>query len=70
MYGASTPEMAPSMVNVLATHYHRLVAEKVDDVALSRARNQLRSAVMMNLELRSVLCDDIGRQVRVCVVVT
>ena len=41
----------------------RLAVKKVSEEELSRARNQLRSSVMMNLEIRSILCEDIGRQV-------
>ena len=39
------------------------VDEFVDEESLSRARHQLRSAVLMNLELRSINCEDIGRQI-------
>jgi processing peptidase subunit alpha len=35
----------------------------VDDIALSRARNRLKSSVLMNLESRLVLGDDMARQV-------
>jgi len=62
MYGAATPDAAGQLVNVLAHHFHTLVENLVDEAELSRARNQLASAVMMNLELRGVLCEDIGRQ--------
>ena len=45
---------------------HALVAdEKVDVIELVRARNQLKSSVLMNLESRSILFEDIGRQVAV-----
>ena len=37
--------------------------EKVDIIELVRARNQLKSSVLMNLESRSILFEDIGRQV-------
>lgn len=95
IYGAATPDAAGQLVNVIVSHFHRLVGasstgraarahvpsrrrqhspqhvcgvwvdtdEPVAEEDLARARNQLRSAVMMNLELRGVLCEDIGRQV-------
>ncbi len=37
--------------------------KKVKPEELSRAQNQLMSSVLMNLETRSMLCEDIGRQV-------
>ena len=36
---------------------------KVSEDELLRARNQLRSSLLMNLETRGILCEDIGRQV-------
>ena len=39
-----------------------LAAKKADEVDVARARNQLKSQVLMNLESRTLLCDDLGRQ--------
>ena len=87
IYGSSTPERAPSLLNVLCSHIMKLAgtgtcaacllvpwlpslfvrvvpARPVARDELERARNQLSSSVRMNLELRAILCEDIGRQVR------
>lgn len=39
-------------------------AGTVPEQAFRRAVNQLKSSVLMNLELREVLCEDMGKQVR------
>ena len=62
IYGAAPPDHAGSLVNVLSTHLLRLTEAPVRAAELSRARNQLASSVMMNLETRALLCEDIGRQ--------
>lgn len=41
----------------------RLNSGAISDVELSRAKNQLKSSLLMNLESRPVLFEDIGRQV-------
>lgn len=35
----------------------------ISDVELSRAKNQLKASLLMNLESRPILFEDIGRQV-------
>lgn len=62
VYGAALPPDAGSLATVMASHLARLTEARVKPLELSRARNQLASSVMMNLETRSVLCEDIGRQ--------
>jgi processing peptidase subunit alpha len=62
VYGASEPHNAGGLINLLAGHLARLTTQPVDTVDLARARNQLASSVMMNLETRGLLCEDIGRQ--------
>ena len=46
--------------NTFATNYHGLQADEV-----ARAKNQLRSSLLMNLESRMVELEDLGRQVQV-----
>ena len=40
----------------------RLKLESVADEELSRAKNQLKSQVLMSLESRFTMCEDLGRQ--------
>jgi hypothetical protein len=47
----------------------RVADTPVKPEELARAKNQLRSSLLMNLEMRSILCEDIGRQVS-CVAFT
>jgi processing peptidase subunit alpha len=60
--GAAPPEHAGDLASLLAGHLARLGHTPVRDVELARARNQLASSVLMNLESRGVLAEDIGRQ--------
>jgi len=62
-YGATTDEDWDPMLQVLAENVHGFLARPADPVELSRAKKQLQSSIMMNLEMRGVLCEDIGRQV-------
>jgi len=62
IYGATLPQQAGALTEVVATHLARLTEQAVKEVELSRARNQLASSVMMNLETRGLLVEDIGRQ--------
>ncbi|KAG7099658.1 hypothetical protein E1B28_001484 [Marasmius oreades] len=60
--GGSTPShMLPHLVNQLSLLVHRSVPE----IELSRAKNQLRSSLMMAMESRSIQVEDLGRQVLV-----
>lgn len=63
IYGACPPQHAGALVRLAATHLARLVDVPVLHGELARARNQLASSVMMNLEQRGLLAEDIGRQV-------
>jgi processing peptidase subunit alpha len=62
-YGAAPPEQAGDLASLLGSHLARLCHEPVKPIELVRARNQLASSVMMNLETRGLLCEDIGRQI-------
>jgi processing peptidase subunit alpha len=78
IYGAAPPEHAGALVRIVASHLARLAdggapglaaglaggaGATVRPAELARARNQLASSVMMNLETRGLLAEDIGRQV-------
>ena len=62
VYGAAPPEQAGLLLETLARQLVTLLQRPVSPVELRRARNQLASSVMMNLETRALLCEDIGRQ--------
>lgn len=62
VYGAAEPANAGALVSLLVGQLARLTTSPVDETSLARARNQLASSVMMNLETRGLLCEDIGRQ--------
>ena len=63
IYGAAPPDHAGALLETLARQLATLLSRPVSPVELQRARNQLASSVMMNLETRALLCEDIGRQV-------
>jgi processing peptidase subunit alpha len=63
IYGAAPPEHAGSLANILMSQLVRIAQHPAQRQELQRAQNQLASSVMMNLETRGVLCEDIGRQI-------
>jgi len=63
IYGSAPPEHAGDLVRVMCSHMARLGESLVKDSELARARNQLASSVLMNLETRALLVEDIGRQI-------
>ena len=65
MYGAAEGRDLGLLVSVLTDQLKALRRAPVTPVELSRARNQLSSSVMMNLEMKSIQCEDIGRQILV-----
>ncbi|DAZ97009.1 TPA: hypothetical protein N0F65_011924 [Lagenidium giganteum] len=62
IYGACVPSHTSNLVALLCNQLLHVANKKVDEVELSRARNQLKSSVLMNLESRMILYEDIGRQ--------
>jgi processing peptidase subunit alpha len=60
--GATDEQHVPHLLRVLLEHLIRLGLEPVSDEELNRAKNMLKSMMMMQLESRLVLCEDIGRQ--------
>lgn len=62
IYGTCLPEKASELVDIMAKEFERM-GGAVEATELSRAKNQLRSAVYMQLESRTLKLEDIGRQV-------
>jgi mitochondrial-processing peptidase subunit alpha len=63
MYGSCFPESGGDLFSVMVTQLSKLGTTIASPEELSRARHQLRSSVLMNLESRAILAEDIGRQV-------
>lgn len=63
IYGTSPPEHAGDLATLMCEHLKDLGVNYVKEEELCRARNQLASSVLMNLETRSTLVEDIGRQI-------
>lgn len=63
IYGAAMPQHSSNLIAILCNQFLRLVSEPVAPIELSRAKNQLKSSVLMNLESRMILYEDIGRQI-------
>lgn len=62
-------QFVPRMLDTMARELSLLSAEtglgRLSDVEVNRAKNQLRSSLLMNLESRMVELEDLGRQVQV-----
>jgi mitochondrial-processing peptidase subunit alpha len=63
IYAAADPAQVGSLARILAKQLARLAEQPVQHAELARARNQLASSVLMNLETRALLSEDIGRQI-------
>nr|POF14152.1 mitochondrial-processing peptidase subunit alpha [Quercus suber] len=66
---ACATEFAPRMLDTMARELSLLSTEtglgRLSDIEVKRAKNQLRSSLLMNLESRMVELEDLGRQVQV-----
>ncbi|CAE8596830.1 unnamed protein product [Polarella glacialis] len=60
VYATVMPQHAGDFVNVLARIFNGLTL--ISPVELARAKNALKSSIHMNLEMRAVMMEDIGRQ--------
>ena len=60
--GACPPESLPNLAQVIMQQFGTLAVVPVSDIELSRAKNMLKSSMMMQLESRLVQCEDIARQ--------
>lgn len=64
IYGTCEPSNADKLANIMADQLLELGKGKApSDEEISRAKNQLKSSIIMNLESRQVLFEDIGRQI-------
>jgi processing peptidase subunit alpha len=67
--GSYTPQRVTQMLEVMCRELQNLTLDFghfcLKDVEVSRAKNQLRSSLLMNLESRMVELEDLGRQVQV-----
>ena len=61
--GSTLPQYAPSLLRVIIDQMLWVATEPAEEEELDRARNRLKSSVLMNLESRLVLGDDMARQV-------
>lgn len=59
------PQMLDTMARELSSLSHTTGLSRLSDIEVSRAKNQLRSSLLMNLESRMVELEDLGRQVQV-----
>ncbi|KAL7693969.1 putative metalloenzyme, LuxS/M16 peptidase [Plasmopara halstedii] len=62
IYGACLPSHTSNLVALLCNQMLSVANRPVDAIELGRAKNQLKSSVLMNLESRMILYEDIGRQ--------
>lgn len=61
--GSCEPGKLPQLQDVLFSTFIEYFNNPPTERELRRAKNQLKSSIFMNLEQRSLLCEDIGRQV-------
>jgi len=62
IYGAADPRNLPNLVQVLAEQLKGM-GKNITDEELSRAKNMTKSSVLMNLESKPIILEDIGKQV-------
>jgi processing peptidase subunit alpha len=69
MSASCSPQMLPYMIDVICRELFNLTTDSgfasLQPGEVQRAKNQLRSSVLMNLESRMVELEDLGRQVQV-----
>ncbi|XP_040180051.1 mitochondrial-processing peptidase subunit alpha [Rana temporaria] len=62
IHASANPRQVREMVEIITQEF-ALMAGSVGEVELERAKTQLKSMLMMNLESRPVIFEDVGRQV-------
>jgi processing peptidase subunit alpha len=62
IYGAAEPKYLPNLVQVLAEQLKGMGSNLTDE-ELSRAKNQTKTSVLMNLESKPIILEDMGKQV-------
>ena len=60
--GACQPSDLSGLLRIFVDEILRLSIEPVEHIELTRAKNMLKSTLLMQLESRLVLCEDIGKQ--------
>lgn len=60
--GACPPDSVANLIRVIVDQFSLLANAPVTPEELNRAKNMLKSSMMMQLESRLVVCEDIGRQ--------
>merc|ERR1711988_2044780 len=60
VYSTVVPHHAEDFVTVLARIFSGL--SRITNEELQRAKNALKSSIHMNLEMRAVMVEDVGRQ--------
>jgi mitochondrial-processing peptidase subunit alpha len=60
--GACPPDQLASLIRTLVDQFAKLAYIPVSEEELGRAKNMLKSMMMMQLESRLVVCEDIARQ--------
>ncbi|EDO38902.1 predicted protein, partial [Nematostella vectensis] len=63
IHASAHPTQLRDLVQVLVKEYFSLTKGLISEVELARAKKQLQSMLMMNLESRVIVFEDIGRQV-------
>eukprot|EP00943_MAST-04B_sp_MAST-4B-sp1_P003517 g3517.t1 len=63
MMGSCEPDYINNLLACMCYQIKNLVNEPVAEIELTRARNRLKSTIMMSLESRQLLCEDLVRQV-------
>lgn len=63
IYGTAAAQDAGRLVDVMAEQLNKAAAAPPSAEETARAKNQLKSSVLMKIESRQVLFEDIGRQV-------
>jgi len=64
IHASCEPNASSKLVKLLRNELFELM-KSIPQNALQRAKNQLKSALMMNLEMRSVMLEDIGKNILV-----
>lgn len=65
IYGTCAPSDAGKLVDVMAAELIDVAKKAPSEEETVRAKNQLKSSIMMNLDTTQILMEDIGRQVLV-----
>ncbi|CAN7106793.1 unnamed protein product [Brassica rapa subsp. narinosa] len=63
IYGCTSPEYAAKGIELVADEMKAVAEGKVNQKHLDRAKAATKSAILMNLESRMIVAEDIGRQI-------